>query len=147
MVCLNCGGARHNNEVQPAERMLPVAETFPYKALEAVAVSGFAGIPLGNRQPETWMPQSVGPRQHGQEVVGRFSGLLENPLEIGGSAKAKGSGVALTARLQSSDGRQPLAALCPACVDHKPATTGFHAHAKTVRPNALQLTRLISSLH
>jgi hypothetical protein len=62
MVCLECGAARHDYEIEPAKSVLPQAETFPDEALDAVAINGVAYLPFGNRQPEAGMGFAVAAR-------------------------------------------------------------------------------------
>lgn len=84
MVCLGCGAACHHYEIDPAESMLPQAETFSNQAFQAVAIGGLAYVSLGNRQPEARIRLAVAARQHDEPAVRGLARLLENPLEVGG---------------------------------------------------------------
>jgi hypothetical protein len=62
MVGLKCGAPRHDDEIEPAEGVLPQAETFPDEALDAVAVVRLADLLFGNRQPEPRIGLAVAAR-------------------------------------------------------------------------------------
>lgn len=146
MVCLGRGGAGHYYEIDPAEPVLPLAETFPNQALDAIALVGFANLAFRDRQAKARIGFTIGSREQGQPAICGFERLRENPLELGGRSQAEGSGEPEAGGFQASDG-QSLAPFGTAGIDDVPAIMGPHPGTKAVGPYALDLTGLIGSFH
>jgi hypothetical protein len=81
MVCLRCGGAGHNNEVDTRKFMLIQPEGFTRKSLYAISVAGQSDVSLRDCKAQSRTVCSIGCGQNGEVPIRRFQRVCEYPLE------------------------------------------------------------------
>jgi hypothetical protein len=81
MVCMRCGGAGHNNEVETVKFMLIQPEGFTRKSLDAISVAGQSDVSLGDCKAQSRTVCTIGPGQNGQVPIRRFERVCEYLLE------------------------------------------------------------------
>lgn len=82
MVSLDGGGAGHYDKIKTRQGVLMQPEGFSRQPLDAITVLGQLDMALGYRQTQPGVLRAVGSGEHGQVLVRRFGGVLENLPEI-----------------------------------------------------------------
>ncbi|MFM2005022.1 MAG: hypothetical protein RLZZ09_677 [Pseudomonadota bacterium] len=81
MVCMRCGGAGHNNEVETVKFMLIQPEGFTRNSLDAISVAGQSDVSLGDCKAQSRTVCTIGSGQNGQVPIRRFERVCEYLLE------------------------------------------------------------------
>lgn len=81
MVCLRCGGAGHNNEVDTGKFMLIQPKGFTRKSLDTISVAGQSDVSLGDCKAQSRTACAIGSGQNGQVPIRRFERVCEYLLE------------------------------------------------------------------
>lgn len=137
---------RHHNHVESCQPASSQPEVLSDQPLQAVAIDSSANGFAGDCETEPRFARTVGSRQQGQVGVGSTRRFREYPPKILGGRQPLRSRKAEGCRRQTLDG-QLLAPFGATRIDDRPAAPRPHAGAKTMGANALDLARLIRSLH
>jgi len=89
MICLGCGGARHDDKVETGQLSLMQSKGLSADALDPVAVCGFPHLPLGDGQAQPREVASIGARHDAEVVIGGPGGFREDLLVILGLGKSQ----------------------------------------------------------
>lgn len=81
MVCMRCGGAGHNNEVETVKFMLIQPEGFTRNSLDAISVAGQSDVSLGDCKAQSRTVCTIGSGQNGQVPIRRFERVCKYLLE------------------------------------------------------------------
>jgi len=138
--------ARQNDDIEASQCGLIVPVRFANLALHAVAPGCPPAVLLADDDPQACMPQPVRAREHEQFACRNPEpGVVENCLELRGVRQAYLPGIfraCHTSPLQALSGRQALAALRAAALQHDAPVARGHACAEAMGTLALEVARL-----
>ncbi len=155
--CGRRAGTIHDDEIGPGKPGRKLAERLAGLALDAIAVNGTARELARDGEPEPGRVLLPVTRAHEKQVVGQATTAAKDVLEFAALEQSllarqrethDGEATSRqTAGEKLASGRQALAALGAATLDHEAATLGGHAGAEAVGAFALELARLEGAFH